>query len=174
MKDKVKRKRLLDERKKSVSINDNQYVNPDDDYETLRRKQELQEQIADREKIEILDKKIKIAKVKAKELNQKFKQENAKKMTPREFEKKYNHVKNEREKVIKNLEKELKKLKNEYDYKWESSGFKLKRWFLGMGKEFSRISWASKKSVFISFIVVVVIVLILATIFLAIDRLFSI
>lgn len=174
MKDKVKRKRLLDERKKSVSINDNQYVNPDDDYETLRRKQELQEQIADREKIEILDKKIKIAKVKAKELNQKFKQENAKKMTPREFEKKYNHVKNEREKVIKSLEKELKKLKNEYDYKWESSGFKLKRWFLGMGKEFSRISWASKKSVFISFIVVVVIVLILATIFLAIDRLFSI
>lgn len=174
MKDKVKRKRLLDERKKSVSINDNQYVNPDDDYETLRRKQELQEQIADREKIEILDKKIKIAKVKAKELNQIFKQENAKKMTPREFEKKYNHVKNEREKVIKSLEKELKKLKNEYDYKWESSGFKLKRWFLGMGKEFSRISWASKKSVFISFIVVVVIVLILATIFLAIDRLFSI
>lgn len=175
MKDKVKRRRTLEERKKSVNVQDaNPYINPNDDYETLKRKQELQEQIADREKIEILDKKIKLAKIKAKELNEKFKKENAKKLTPKKFKQKYKKIKAEREKIILELEKQLIKLKKDYDYKWESNSFKIKRWFLGMGKEFSRITWASKKSVWISFIVVIVIVLILATIFLGIDRLFSI
>lgn len=174
MKDKVKRKRLLKEKKESVKITNNDYINPNDDYETLKRKQELQEQIADREKIEVLDRKIKLAKIKSKELNEEFKRKNASKMSPSQFSKKYKKIKKEREKVIKQLEKQLSDLKKEYDYKWETGNFKIKRWFVGMGKEFSRISWANKKSVWISFIVVVVIVLILATIFLGIDRLFSI
>ena len=174
MKDKVKRKRILKQKRNSVQISDNNYINPNDDYETLKRKQEIQEQIADKEKIEILDRKIKIAKIKAKELNEEFKQKNASKMSPKKFKLKYNKIKKERQKVINKLEDQLKKLKKDYDYKWETGNFKLKRWFIGMGKEFTRVSWAKKKSVWISFIIVIVIVLILATIFLGIDRLFSI
>ncbi len=174
MKDKVKRKRILKQKRNSVQISDNNYINPNDDYETLKRKQEIQEQIADKEKIEILDRKIKIAKIKAKELNEEFKQKNASKMSPKKFKLKYKKIKKERQKVINKLEDQLKKLKKDYDYKWETGNFKLKRWFIGMGKEFTRVSWAKKKSVWISFIIVIVIVLILATIFLGIDRLFSI
>ena len=174
MKDKVRRKRKLREKHKSIEISDNNYINPNDDYESLKRKQEIQKQIADKEKIEILDKKIKIAKIKAKELNDEFKRKNLSKMSRTEFNIKYKKIKKDRQKIINKLEKELTKLKKDYEYKWETGNFKLKRWFVGMGKEFSRISWAKKKSVWISFIIVVVIVLILATIFLGIDRLFSI
>lgn len=174
MKDKVKRKRILDERKKIVNIEDKPYINPNDDYETLKRKQELQEQFADHEQILILEKKIKLAKIKANELNNEFKKKYESQLSSHDFQKKFKKIKNKREKVIQELEKQLHKLKKDYEYKWETGSFKLKRWFLGMGKEFTRISWASKKSVWISFIVVVVIVLVLATIFLCIDRLFSI
>lgn len=174
MKDKVKRKRILDERKKSINIEEKPFINQNDDYETLKRKQELQEQILDREQILILEKKIKLAKIKANELNDEFKRKYHSQLSNYEFRKKFKKIKNEREKVVQKLEKQLHKLKKDYEYKWETGNFKIKRWFLGMGKEFTRISWASKKSVWISFIVVVVIVLILATIFLGIDRLFSI
>ncbi|MDR2636378.1 MAG: preprotein translocase subunit SecE [Mycoplasmataceae bacterium] len=47
-----------------------------------------------------------------------------------------------------------------------------KVWFFGLGKEFSRVTWAPKKKVIFNFMIVVLITTILVLIFLGLDYLF--
>ena len=175
MKDKIKRKRILFEKNIKNKINDNDInINPNDDYESLKLRQEYEEKSNDRREIIILEKKIKLVKIKTKELNNEFKTQKRNEFNNyKEFKDKYQKIKAERKKVIKDLEIKLKDLKKKYKNKWETGDYKIKRWSLGMGKEFSRITWATKKSVWLSFVIVIVIVLVLAVVFLGIDRLFS-
>lgn len=60
--------------------------------------------------------------------------------------------------------KEQKKEKKQSKF-W----FRIKRWFFGIGKEFGRISWISKKQLIKDFFVVIVVILIMALVFLGID-----
>jgi preprotein translocase SecE subunit len=47
-----------------------------------------------------------------------------------------------------------------------------KRWFFGLGKEFNRISWASRHKVLWNFLVILLIITFLALLFLGLDELF--
>ncbi|MDR3249716.1 MAG: preprotein translocase subunit SecE [Mycoplasmataceae bacterium] len=50
--------------------------------------------------------------------------------------------------------------------------FKIKKWFFGLGKEFSRVKWTPKKTILVNFIVIFVVITILALIFLGLDFIF--
>ncbi|MDR0752671.1 MAG: preprotein translocase subunit SecE [Mycoplasmataceae bacterium] len=69
-------------------------------------------------------------------------------------------------KSYKNFKKN-KKVKKEED----KIKYKGKKFVFGLGKEFSRIHWASFKTVFINLLVVAIIILFLATLFFGIDYL---
>jgi preprotein translocase SecE subunit len=45
----------------------------------------------------------------------------------------------------------------------------LKKWFYGLGKEFSRITWTPLKKVWINFFIVVCVVLFFALVFYGVD-----
>jgi preprotein translocase SecE subunit len=47
--------------------------------------------------------------------------------------------------------------------------YRIKRWFFGLNKEFSRVSWWNKKHVFMDFAIIIIIVGLLALIFMGID-----
>ncbi|MDR2567716.1 MAG: preprotein translocase subunit SecE [Mycoplasmataceae bacterium] len=47
-----------------------------------------------------------------------------------------------------------------------------RRWYYGVGKEFNRITWGTKKKMLVNFIVIAAITLFLALVFLGIDYIF--
>ncbi|MDR2846857.1 MAG: preprotein translocase subunit SecE [Mycoplasmataceae bacterium] len=49
------------------------------------------------------------------------------------------------------------------------SSFIMKRWFYGVGKEFLRIDWATRKKVFINFVIIIIVVAFFALLFLGVD-----
>lgn len=53
----------------------------------------------------------------------------------------------------------------------DSVKYKSKKWFFGVGKEFSRITWSSKSRVFKNFIVVICIIVFFSIVFLLLDML---
>ncbi|MDR2557319.1 MAG: preprotein translocase subunit SecE [Mycoplasmataceae bacterium] len=53
----------------------------------------------------------------------------------------------------------------------DTFNFKFKRWFFGVGKEFSRISWPKKGSVLRDFVIIIIIVFAIALIYFGIDAL---
>lgn len=71
-----------------------------------------------------------------------------------------------KEKIVKTKdeEKKDKKLKKiEKKYKQKKHTFK--KYFYGVGKEFERVTWTSKKNLFTSFMVVVVVVIFFSLVF---------
>lgn len=52
----------------------------------------------------------------------------------------------------------------------KSFSFRFKRWFFGIGKEFSRITWPTKSRVFKDLFVTIVIVVLLALLYLGFDQ----
>ncbi|MDE5651558.1 MAG: preprotein translocase subunit SecE, partial [Ureaplasma sp.] len=87
--------------------------------------------------------------------------------------KKKKKVKKKRKIIINDVKKELKEAKRNYIQNYETFSFKIRRWFFGMGKEFNRVTWLDKKSVFTNLIIVISISVFLAVIFLVIDIIFS-
>jgi preprotein translocase SecE subunit len=66
--------------------------------------------------------------------------------------------------------KTLKQIDEAYpEIRRRQFSFKLKKWFFGVGKEFSRIRWIDRNRLLKDFIIIIIIVAILALIFLGID-----
>lgn len=176
MKDKVKRRRIVSERKKKFFFKDDSNENriKEEEIQANRQKQEYEQRRLEYEELEIFKKKIELAEARNKELDQKFLARRSEFSSKAEFDKAYTENKQKRQLVIDKLKLEYKQKKEAYKFKWELGDFKFKRWFFGMGKEFTRITWSSKKSVWQGFIIVASIVIFLALIFLAIDAIFSV
>jgi preprotein translocase SecE subunit len=47
--------------------------------------------------------------------------------------------------------------------------YRLKRWFFGVGKEFSRVTWTGGKHILKDFFIIITIVTIMALLFLGVD-----
>jgi preprotein translocase SecE subunit len=54
-----------------------------------------------------------------------------------------------------------------------NSRYRMKRWFFGVGKEFSRVSWVSGRQVWKDFVIIIIIVAVLALLFLGIDAILT-
>lgn len=89
-----------------------------------------------------------------------------------EFEIAYKDYKDQCYDAVKKLNDEYIDAKLAYAYEFETSSFKIKRWFYGIQKEVNRISWMKKKNMFYAFIVVVSITLSLSILFLIINLIF--
>lgn len=179
MKDKVKRRRILNQRKirdiyKRVNYSSSS-VDVNNDLNIERQRQLIEQQQNEYDNLMVMRLKLKLMRKKAKELNHLFLKTKRKDYkTIKEFWTNYKNSKKKRQEVINKYASEVKNTWLTYSEKYESIRFKIKRWFFGMGKEFFRIRWSSKKSLLFNFITVVSISLILAIIFFAIDAIFSI
>lgn len=175
MKDKVKRRRILNQRKRKNLLE--KYFSENDPTNLVleREKQKLELQQNDYDQLAIMKMKLRAIKSKSKELNREFLlTKRGEFNSTEEFIKKYKEIKAKRNEIIKKSKNEFNISLNIYREKYETTSFKIKRWFYGMGKEFIRIRWSSKKLVFTSFVVVVGISVFLAIIFFIIDLIFSI
>lgn len=175
MKDKVKRRRIVNQRKmKDLLSKYDQNVNPNN-IAFEKEKQSIEKQQIDYDRISVNKLKLKLLKQKSKELNKTFLEtKRADYPSKKDFLAAYHDVKKRRTDTIKKFKEDLRLDIITYREEYETMSFKVKRWFFGMGKEFSRISWSSKKTVFANLIVVIGISLFLAVIFLIIDLIFSI
>lgn len=179
MKDKVKRRRILNQRKirdiyKQINYN-NGNVDLNNDINIERQRQLIEKQQNEYDNIVLMRLKLKLMRKKSKELNKVFlktKRKDYKSL--KEFLIEYKNVKTKRKEVINKYALELKNTLLTYSEKYETIRFKIKRWFFGMGKEFFRIRWSSKKSLLFNFITVVSICVVLAIIFFIVDAIFSI
>lgn len=175
MKDKVKRRRIVNSRKIRSILNDQNYTSEShQQYELEREKLRLEEKQQAIDKIVSLQLKLKVVKEKSKQLNSEFLKNNQNKYSSsREFHNAYKDAKQKRNEIVNNIKKELKTAKRDYIQNYETFSFKIRRWFFGMGKEFNRVTWLDKKSVFTNLIIVISISVFLAIIFLIIDVIFS-
>lgn len=179
MKDKVKRRRILNQRKirdiyKQINYN-NGNVDLNNDINIERQRQLIEKQQNEYDNIVLMRLKLKLMRKKSKELNKVFlktKRKDYKSL--KEFLIEYKNVKTKRKEVINKYALKLKNTLLTYSEKYETIRFKIKRWFFGMGKEFFRIRWSSKKSLLFNFITVVSICVVLAIIFFIVDAIFSI
>ncbi|GAA5414693.1 preprotein translocase subunit SecE [Ureaplasma ceti] len=174
MKDKVKRRRILEERKNRHSKKVDEKQLKEEEIEANRQRQEYEERKLDFEALEILRKKIELAKEHNSELDKKFQTREHEFQDHKAFVEAFKENKAKRQLVIDKLELDYEQQKEAYNFKWEVGSFKFKRWFFGMGKEFSRVSWANKREVWEGFLIVVSIVIFLALVFLAIEAIFSV
>ncbi len=175
MKDKVKRRRIVNSRKIRSILNDQNYTSEShQQYELERERLRLEEKQQAIDKIVSLQLKLKVVKEKSKQLNSEFLKNNQNKYSSsREFHNAYKDAKQKRNEIVNNIKKELKTAKRDYIQNYETFSFKIRRWFFGMGKEFNRVTWLDKKSVFTNLIIVISISVFLAIIFLIIDVIFS-
>lgn len=175
MKDKVKRRRIVNQRKmKDLLSKYDQNVNPNN-IAFEKEKQVIEKQQIDYDRISVNRLKLKLLKQKSKELNKEFLDtKRSSYSSNKEFHQAYHDVKKHRTDAINKFKHDLKLDIISYREQYETMSYRIKRWFFGMGKEFSRISWSSKKTVFTNLIVVVGISLFLAVIFFIIDLVFSI
>lgn len=175
MKDKVKRRRIVNSRKIRSILNDQNYTSEShQQYELEREKLRLEEKQQAIDKIVSLQLKLKVVKEKSKQLNSEFLKNNQNKYSSsREFHNAYKDAKQKRNEIVNNIKKELKTAKKDYIQNYETFSFKIRCWFFGMGKEFNRVTWLDKKSVFTNLIIVISISVFLAIIFLIIDVIFS-
>lgn len=175
MKDKVKRRRIVNSRKIKSILNDQNYTSEShQQYELEREKIRLEEKQQAIDKIVSLQLKLKVVKEKSKQLNSEFLKNNRSKYnSSKEFKDAYKEIKLKRKNVIDGIKKELKEAKRHYIQNYETFSFKIRRWFFGMGKEFNRVTWLDKKSVFTNLIIVISVSVFLAIIFLIIDVIFS-
>ncbi len=175
MKDKVKRRRIVNSRKIRSILNDQNYTSEShQQYELERERLRLEEKQQAIDKIVSLQLKLKVVKEKSKQLNSEFLKNNQNKYSSsKEFHNAYKDAKQKRNEIVNNIKKELKTAKRDYIQNYETFSFKIRRWFFGMGKEFNRVTWLDKKSVFTNLIIVISISVFLAIIFLIIDVIFS-
>lgn len=175
MKDKVKRRRIVNQRKmKDLLSKYDQNVNPNN-IAFEKEKQSIEKQQIDYDRISVNRLKLKLLKQKSKELNKEFLEtKRANYSSKKDFLAAYQEAKNHRNETIRKFRDNLRLEVIAYREEYETTSYKIKRWFFGMGKEFSRISWSSKKTVFTNLIVVIGISLFLAVIFLLVDLIFSI
>ncbi len=175
MKDKVKRRRIVNSRKIRSILNDQNYTSEShQQYELERERLRLEEKQQAIDKIVSLQLKLKVVKEKSKQLNSEFLKNNRNKYSSsKEFHDAYKDAKQKRNEIVNNIKKELKIVKKDYIQNYETFSFKIRRWFFGMGKEFNRVTWLDKKSVFTNLIIVISISVFLAIIFLIIDVIFS-
>lgn len=134
----------------------------------LRKRQEKYQELK-KEKL-----KINFAIKKNKELNNNFKKTHDDYPTNSEFKQAFKENKTKRNEVINQMKENYKQNKLAYAYEFETISYLLRRWFFGMGKEFTRISWMKRKPMIQEFIIVIIVVIILALVFLGIDSLFTI
>lgn len=175
MKDKVKRRRIVNQRKMKDLLSRYDQNVSSNNIAFEKEKQSIEKQQIDYDKISVNKLKLKLLKHKSKELNKTFletKRENY--PSKKDFLIAYNQAKNHRENAIKKFKEKLHLEIIAYREEYETTSYKIKRWFFGMGKEFSRISWSSKKTVFANLIVVIGISIFLAVVFLIVDLIFSI
>lgn len=118
--------------------------------------------------------KIKLAIKKNRELDGIFKKKRKDYITRSEFKLAFKENKQKRREILDQMKDNHKQNKLSYSYEFETISYLLRRWFFGMGKEFSRISWMKRKPMIQEFIIVIIVVIILALVFLAIDSLFTI
>lgn len=174
---KFKRRKKVEEKKKVRTSLFSTTTNPDEvkaeEIEQKKFEQDLAIRRQAYEEIKKLELKIKYAKDKNHELDKKFLLKKAEFSSNEEFKNAFEANKEKRNIIIHELENELKRKKDEYDLNFERGGYKFKRWFYGMGKEFSRITWLDKIGIFEGFLTVFIISILLALIFLAIDAIFS-
>ena len=175
MKDKVKRRRIVNSRKIRSILNDQNYTSEShQQYELERERLRLEEKQQAIDKIVSLQLKLKVVKEKSKQLNSEFLKNNQNKYSSsKEFHNAYKDAKQKTNEIVNNIKKELKTAKRDYIQNYETFSFKIRRWFFGMGKEFNRVTWLDKKSVFTNLIIVISISVFLAIIFLIIDVIFS-
>lgn len=177
MKDKVKRRRIVNQRKvkdlwakynnQGSEINHNNLA-------LEKEKQKLEQQQNDYDQLSIAKLKFALAKKRAKELNKEFlKTKRSEFKSYLDFLKSYKESKLKRKQILDVQKDNYLKLRNIYSEKYETTSFKIKRWFFGMGKEFSRVRWADKKLVLTNFVIVIGISAFLAIIFFIIDFLFT-
>lgn len=175
MKDKVKRRRILNQRKRKNLFEKYFSENDPENLILEREKQKLELQQIEYDKLSIMKMKLQLMKRKTKELNKDFLLNKRKDYTStQEFINKYKEIKSKRKAILNKEINNFKIAKNIYREKYETFSFKIKRWFYGMGKEFIRIRWSTKKMVLINFFVVIGISTFLALIFLLIDFIFSV
>lgn len=175
MKDRVKRRRILNQRKRKNLFEKYFSENDPENLILEREKQKLELQQIEYDKLSIMKMKLQLMKRKTKELNKDFLLNKRKDYTStQEFINKYKEIKSKRKAILNKEINNFKIAKNIYREKYETFSFKIKRWFYGMGKEFIRIRWSTKKMVLINFFVVIGISTFLALIFLLIDFIFSV
>ena len=109
------------------------------------------------------------AKKNNKKLEKEFKATRSKYDTKDAYKFAHEQNRSEREAVVIKFKNEHESLQNEYYEKFEMGSYKFKRWFFGMGKEFNRTAWSTKRSLLENFIIVLIVILFLALIFFAID-----
>lgn len=80
-------------------------------------------------------------------------------------------IKNRKLAVISEYKRTLIKIQKTYmeDVIKHLFSYRLKRWIFGLNKEFSRVTWWSRKHVILDFVIIIIIVGILALIFMGID-----
>lgn len=177
MKDKVKRRRIVNQRKVKdlLSKYADQGGENSNNIAFEKQRQFLEKQQNDYDKLTIEKLKLRLLKKRSRELNQEFlmskKSEYA---SAKEFWQAYKNVCHKRKEVIAKHKEDLKLQKQIYSENYETISFKLKRWFFGMGKEFTRIRWLNKKMIVVHLFIVTSISLFLAVIFFVIDFVFSI
>lgn len=175
MKDKVKRRRILNQRKRKNLFEKYFSENDPDNLVLEREKQKLELQQVEYDQLSIMKMKLRLMKRKTKELNKDFLLNKRNGFTStKEFIQKYKEAKSKRKAVLDKAIHDYKVARDIYREKYETTSFKIKRWFYGMGKEFIRIRWSTKKLVLINFLVVIGISTFLALIFLLIDFIFSV
>ncbi len=150
-----------------------QLLREGEENEAEKLKEEMERQQKAYEEIVVFKHKIKLAILRSKELDKEFKDKRANYATKKEFKQAYKENKQKRNAVIFKLKEELIDLKLAYAYEFETTNFKIKRWFYGMIKEFQRIYWLKKKQLAYSFITVIIITLFLSTLFLIINLIFA-
>jgi preprotein translocase SecE subunit len=66
--------------------------------------------------------------------------------------------------------KNLRQIDEAYpDLRRKQWSFKVKKWFFGVGKEFSRVRWIDRQKLIKDFVIILIIVAILALLFLGLD-----
>ncbi len=109
------------------------------------------------------------AKKNNKKLGKEFKSTRSKYATKDAYKFAHEQNRSEREAIVIKFKGEYNTLQDEYYEKFEMGSYKFKRWFFGMGKEFNRTAWSTKRSLLENFIIVAIVILFLALIFFAID-----
>ncbi len=107
----------------------------------------------------------KIGERKAKEIRTEFESKRNDYASYNEFKQAKHKLITQQKQVLDGVKKKYLELNKAYKDKYELGTYKFRRWFFGMGKEFERITWCNSKTLWTSFLTIVIIVVILAILF---------
>lgn len=170
---KIKHKLQKFERKLLAKYNKLKQQGEEAKEEANKIKEELERRSKSYQEIVVYKHKIKLAIERSKQLDKEFRNKISEFKTKEEFDKAYKANKEKRNQVIFDMRSKLIDMKLNYSFEFETTSFKIKRWFFGMIKEFQRIYWLKRKQLFYSFLIVVSITLILSILFLILNIAFA-